>query len=153
MCVYGQVRDGPARGDRNHGGSSSFEDCIKKALHDSAPCSVEHMQDTLIEVAVASGSVAHDKPLHGKPWDSDELRRLRALRRSSCTAAERRRLSQQIHSCTRSSLRRWQTERLRNQLESFAQLHKLPHILQSPVVRKHVQAPPAEAFADAMSRV
>ena len=60
-------------------GSGSFEASLEKALCDSMPCSVEHVQDTLIEVAFASGSVAPDKPSHGKPWDSDELRRLRAL--------------------------------------------------------------------------
>ena len=88
-----------------------------------------------------------------RPWDSAELQRLRAQRKSATTALERKEVSKRIWRLTRSQLRVYRTQEAEKKLTEFSKLESLQKLHLYPIKKKHTCGPNLEKCAELLKHV
>ena len=109
-------------------GSQEYQPTLRQALTDCPAHSLSEIHSVVCGAAPSADALLKTCCPEAKPWNDGELGRLRAARRTCVEKAERRDLSKQIQILTRQQLRKWQTQRLRLQLEKFQDLKQLEKI-------------------------
>ena len=103
--------------------------------------------------AESSGATTTGKATAGKAWDTAALREVKQKRRDCSDRHGRARLSKIIATDTRRLLRKWQTDRLTEQLSKFKELGQLQRINAEPAKKHTSQRPAPGEFADVLEAV
>ena len=127
--------------------TSAFEDHVTYMFHHKNHETMADIHASLAQVAMESGAAQHLLPRDDKPWNTSQLKELRAARRSCRDARERRQLSKKISNEMRRVLRQWQSQKLQSTLEKFSDLKKLSRICSNPVQRSCTICPDDASLA------
>ena len=92
-------------------GAQNYKETAKIKCAGMIVRSVQNMQASLLDAAIACGALASTCP-RNRTWDNRQLKMLRERRRLCQNPQERSILSKQIWTLTRRALRKWQTQKL-----------------------------------------
>ena len=134
-------------------GSHSYQPAVTQLVETGDINSLRGVHECVKAAADSSGATKTGRATAGKAWDTAALRELRQKRRDCSDRHERARLSKTIATDTRRLLRKWQTERLTEQLSKFKELDQLHRINAEPVKKHTSQRPAPREFADVLQDV
>ena len=89
----------------------------------------------VLDAAFTEGVYVPEK-CQAKPWECEDIKKLRHDRKNAPSQSERTRLSKLIRKQVRQSLRKWQSEQAEQVLKEFTDLQRTEYLQRAPVLRK-----------------